>query len=66
MPQQKALMPYWSPIYLGIASLLILPVNSMQALAQANVLEEVLVVARKREESMQETPVTQTYSRGRT
>ena len=57
MPQQKALMPYWSPIYLGIASLLISPVNSMQALAQANVLEEVLVVARKREESMQETPV---------
>jgi len=46
-----------SPATLAIIGLLASPATSMQALAQAGVLEEVVVTARKREESMQETPV---------
>ena len=42
---------------LAFAGLLASPVTSMQALAQDGVLEEVVVTARKREESLQETPV---------
>ena len=46
--------------YLGIGSLLILPVTSNTVLAQPGILEEVVVVARKREESLQETPIAVT------
>ncbi len=50
----------WStPPALGLAitSLLATPLVSTQALAQSATLEEVLVTARKREESLQKTPV---------
>lgn len=46
-----------SPLSLAIAGLLATPVASPRVQAQAGVLEEVIVTARKREESLQETPV---------
>ena len=46
-----------SPLALVLAGLLTSPVTGMQAMAQDGVLEEVIVTARKREESLQETPV---------
>lgn len=46
-----------SPTVIAIAGLLSAPVASLRVHAQAGVLEEVIVTARKREESLQETPV---------
>jgi iron complex outermembrane receptor protein len=46
-----------SPISLSIAVLLSTPMTGALVLAQTSVLEEVIVTARKREESLQETPV---------
>jgi iron complex outermembrane receptor protein len=46
-----------SVIALAIVALLTTPVFTIDAVAQAGVLEEVVVTARKREESLQETPV---------
>jgi len=53
-----------SPIAIAISGLLTTPFTSVTALAQAGMLEEVIVTARKREESLQETPVAVTAISG--
>ncbi len=54
-----------SPVCLAVASLISAPVTSTIVLAQAGALEEIIVTARKREESLQETPVAVTALSGR-
>lgn len=44
-------------ISLAVGSVLLSPATSLPTLAQAGMLEEVIVTARKREESLQETPI---------
>ncbi len=64
MNQARKYLPQISPLAFAVATVLATPATTAPVLAQAGVLEEVIVTARKREESLQETPVAVTAFSG--
>ena len=60
MRTSHSIRPFSRSVIAATVSALALPLLPVSVAAQGNVLEEVIVTARKREESLQETPVAVT------